>query len=222
MWFKKQVESQPKTLEECIDFTLLDPRAITKDAETLVNIAVKNGYRAVCVNPSLVKTVKEYEENKLHVGLKIVSVIDYPLGAGTLSAKLNQAKQVISDGADELDVVINIGLAKEGNYSQLRTELSRIVRAAKGRVVKAVIETCYLNRDEIKNVCKICLKSKVDYIMTSTGYGTGGATVEDVSLIKEIVGTKCMIKASGGVKSRSAAEELIRAGADLIGTSRVL
>ena len=115
-----------------------------------------------------------------------------------------------------------IGKLKDGDYAHIKNELSRIVRISKGKIVKAIIETCYLTRDEIKSVCKVCEKAKVDFIKTSTGYGTAGARVEDVSLINETVRNKCMIKASGGIRTRAQAEELIRAGASRIGTSKVL
>ena len=220
---KKNSEEEMKTFPEMVEFTLLDPRAVSKDVHTLINIAVKNKYAGVCVNPVNVEEARDYIDNKLKVtNLALVSVVGFPLGASTIQTKVNEAKQALSDGADELDVVINIGKLKEGNFGYIKNELSRIVRIARGKVVKAIIETCYLTREEIKEVCKVCLKAKVDFIKTSTGYGTGGATVEDVLLIKEIVRDKCLIKASGGIRTKAQAEELIRAGATRIGTSRVL
>ena len=225
MWFRRKnkiEEVNQSSLQNMTDFTLLDPRAVSKDIQTLVNIAVKNQYFAVCVNPVNVLLAKNYVITSTRNDIKVVSVIGFPLGANTLQTKVNEAKQAISDGADELDVVINISKIKENDYGYVKNELSRIVRIAHGRVVKAIIETCYLTRDEIKEVCKVCLKSKVDYIKTSSGYGTGGATVDDVLLIKEVVKDKCLIKASGGIKTKAQAEELIRAGAQRIGTSRIL
>ena len=219
---KKQVEEDLKTLNERVEFTLLDPRAISKDIQTLINVSVKNRYYGVCVNPVFVAEARDYIDNKLKVNLAVVSVVGFPLGASSLQTKVCEAKEAIKDGADELDVVINIGKAKEGDFSYIKNELSRIVRISKGRIVKAIIETCYLNREEIKAVCKACERAKVDFIKTSTGYGTGGATVEDLLLISECVRGKCGIKASGGIRSRAQAEELIRAGASRIGTSRVL
>ncbi len=222
MWFKKQLPSQPKTLNECIDLTLVDPRAIKKDAQTLVNLAVKNNYRAVVVSPSLVSFVKEYMEKKLQIILPVVATIAFPLGNTTLNAKVAEVKQAIADGADELDVAINIGMVKEGDYHAVKAELQRIVRLARGRVVKAIIETCYLSREEMKNLCKVCVKAKVDYVMTSTGYGTGGATVDDVKFLAETLANKCQVKASGAIRTKAMAEELLKAGASLIGTSKIL
>jgi len=219
---KQEEVIEPKTLSQMIDFTLIDPRAIDKDIHTLINVAIKNGYYAVCINSSNVLEAKDYIYNNLKTELAVIAAVGFPLGACSLHAKIEEAKQAIHDGADELDVVINIGKIKEGNYDYVRNELSRIVRISKGRIIKAVIETCYLNREEIKLACKACEKAKVDFIKTSTGYGTGGATVDDVLFINECVKGKVNIKASGGIRTRAQAEELIRAGAKRIGTSRAI
>ncbi len=213
---------EPQSLSQMIDFTLLDPRAITKDIHTLVNVAIKNNYYSVCVNSSNVSTAKNYINNTLNTVLAVVSVIGFPLGASSTVSKVAEAKQSIIDGADELDVVINIGKLKDGDIDYVKNELLKIVKVSKGRIVKAIIETCYLTREEIKLVCKACEKAKVDFIKTSSGYGTGGATVEDVLFIKECVKGKLQVKASGGIRTRAQVEELIRAGASRIGTSRAL
>jgi len=215
-------EQEMRTLNEMIDFTLLDPRAITKDIHTLINVAVKNNYYSVCINPCFVREARDYIDNKLRSTLNVVSVVGFPLGTATTQIKVSEAKQAISDGADELDVVINIGKLKDGNLSYVKNELSRIVRISKGRIVKAIIETCFLNREEIKQACKICERAKVDFVKTSTGYGTGGASIEDVILMREMLKNKTAIKASGGIRTKAQAEEFIRAGATRIGTSRVL
>ena len=225
MWLgrrKKVEENVQSSLQNMIDFTLLDPRAVNKDIQTLVNIAIRNQYYAICVNPINVLDAKSFVLNSTRKDIKVVSVVGFPLGANTVQTKVAEAKQALSDGADELDVVINISRVKENDYGYIKNELSRIVRIARGKIVKAIIETCYLTREEIKEVCKVCLKAKVDFIKTSSGYGTGGATVDDVLLIKEVVKDKCYIKASGGIKTKAQAEELIRAGAQRIGTSRIL
>ena len=132
------------------------------------------------------------------------------------------AKQILKDGADEIDVVVNIGKIKEGDYQYIKRELLSVVKAAKHMIVKVIIETCYLTKEEIKQVSKICEKIKVDYIKTSTGFGTQGATVEDVMLIKDCVKGKVGIKASGGIRTREQAEELVRAGATRLGSSRTI
>ena len=219
-WFKKKpAEPEIKTVQSAVDFTILDPRATQKDITNAVNIAIKNKYFGVCVNSGNVKYAKEYALAKAVDNLNIISVVGFPLGAQSLQTKMFEAKQAISDGADELDVVINIGKAKEGDYDYVRNELSRIVRSSKGKIIKAIIETCYFDREEISQLCKACVKAKVDYIKTSTGYGTGGATPEVVDCIANVVMGKCLIKASGGIRSLHQAEELIRAGASRIGTS---
>lgn len=210
------------SLTSMIEFTLLDPRAITKDIYTLINVAIKNGYYGVCVNPEKVYEARQYINNQAKVNTALISVVGFPLGINSIQTKVVEAKQVFSDGADEVDVVINISKAKEGDYGYIKNEMSRIVRIAKGKIVKAIIETCYLTREEIKQVCKACLKAKVDFIKTSTGYGVGGANAEDISTIREVVQGKCGIKASGGIKTKMQAEEMIRAGATRIGTSRVI
>lgn len=218
-FFKKKQEKEITSVQSVVDYTLLDPRATEKDLTDLCNIAIKNKYYAVCVNGANVEFVKRYVARKAVEDLFVVAVVGFPLGANALSVKIAEAKQAISDGADEIDVVINIAKAKEGNWDYVKNELSRIVRISRGRVCKAIIETCYFDKDELVKLCKICLKAKVDYIKTSTGFGTGGASPEVVSLISNTVLNKCKIKASGGIRTYKQAEDLIRAGASRIGTS---
>ncbi len=222
MFFRKKEEEEAIDFFQRVELTLLDPRAISRDVYTLINVATKNGYYGVCVSPCMVGVARQYIDEKIRTNLGLVAVVGFPLGTSLTSVKVQEAKQAFGDGADEVDVVINIGKLKEGDYSYVKNELSRIVRVSKGRVVKAIVETCYLSREELKQVTKLCMKAKVDYIKTSTGYGTGGATNEDVQYIKELVGDKIKIKASGGIRSRAQAEELIRAGASRIGTSKVI
>ena len=220
MWFKKKKEEEQITsIASVTDFTLLDPRATEKDLADCCNIAIKNKYYAVCVNSCNVEFVKKYLLQKTVDNINVVSVIGFPLGATHTSIKVAEAKQAISDGADELDVVINLGDLKNGDLDSIKNELHRIVRISKGRTVKAIIETCYLDKEEILKVCKVCLKAKVDYIKTSTGFGTGGATPEVIACIQTAVAGKCKIKASGGIRSLKQAEDLVRAGAARIGTS---
>ena len=216
---KKLFEQDISSAASVVELTLLDARATDRDICNLVNVAIKNKYFGVCVNSANVKNAKDYALAKSIENLNVVSVVGFPLGANSMQAKLFEAKQAISDGADEIDVVINIGKALDGDYDYVKNELSRIVRQSRGKIVKAIIETCYLNRDQIVALCKVCMKAKVDYIKTSTGYGTGGATPEIVRLIAETVQGKCGVKASGGIRTLAQAEELIRAGANRIGTS---
>lgn len=220
-WFfkRKKIEEEIKNVQSVVDFTLLDPRANEKDLADLCNIAIKNKYYGVCVNGYNVEFVKRYIARKAVENMAIIAVVGFPLGASVLSVKVAETKQVINDGADEIDVVINIGAAKQGDWDYIKSELSRIVRISRGRVVKAIIETCYFDKDEIIKLCKVCLKAKVDYIKTSTGFGTGGATPEVIACIANATLNKCKIKASGGIRTAKQAEDLIRAGASRIGTS---
>ena len=219
-WFKrKKQEEQITSVQSVVDYTLLDPRATEKDLADLCNIAIKNKYYGVCVNGHNIEFVKRYIAHKAVENLNIIAVVGFPLGACALNVKVAEAKQVLNDGADEIDVVINIGEAKQGNWDYIKNELSRIVRISRGKVVKAIIETCYFDKEEIIKLCKICLKAKVDYIKTSTGFGTGGATPEVVACISNATLNKCKIKASGGIRTAKQAEDLIRAGASRIGTS---
>ena len=209
-------------LNKMIDFTLLDARATISDIEKLCNIAYKNGYYSVCVNPCFVSYAKSYISQNLNDSLKVVCVVGFPLGANKTSTKLFEVKEAINDGVDEIDVVINISMAKNGSLDYVKNELTKIKKTAKKIPVKAIIETCYFDENEIIKLCKICVKSKIDFIKTSTGFGTAGADVKTVDLINKEVAGKCLIKASGGIRSREQAIELVNYGAKRIGTSRIL
>jgi len=220
MWFNKsKKETEITNIQSTVDYTMLDPRATQKDLADCCNIAIKNKYFGVCVNSHNVSFVKRYLAQKAAKDISVISVVGFPLGATPLAVKVSEAKHAIADGADEIDVVINIGEAKQGNFDYIKNELSRMVRVSRGRVVKAIIETCYFDRVEIEKLCKVCLRAKVDFIKTSTGYGIGGATPEIVACIAAVVADKCNIKASGGIRTAKQAEEFLRAGACRIGTS---
>ena len=214
------VELSERDLNSYIDYTLLDPRAGDRDIENLCNIAVKNKYYAVCINPTNVSHARKYIDSRMAETIKVVTVVGFPLGGNLVETKVLETKKAIADGADEIDVVINIAKAKQGDFGYIKNELSRIVRCSKGKVVKAIIETCYFNRDEIIKLCKACVKAKVDFVKTSTGYGIGGATPELVELIKQNVDGRCEVKAAGGIRNRNDAYLMLRAGARRIGTSR--
>lgn len=209
-------------LNNYIDFTLLDARATSFDLEKLCNIAYKNKYYSVCVNPSRVSFVKGYIVKKLSNDLKIVSVVGFPLGSNTIEIKCAEAKQSILDGADEIDFVVNIGKVKEGDFEYIKNELSRIRKVTKNYTLKCIIETVYLTKDEIVKMCKLCVKCKMDFVKTSTGFGTGGANKDEVKLMIDTVNGECLIKASGGIRTRESAIEFLNMGVKRIGTSRVL
>lgn len=205
-----------------VDFTLLDARATLGDIEKLCDIAYKNQYYSVCVNPCNVAIAKGYIVRNLNNAVKVATVIGFPLGANTTETKLFEAKEALENGADELDVVINIGKAKEGCFEYVKDELLRIKKLAKKHIVKAIIETCYFDQNDIIRLCKTCVNAKVDFVKTSTGFGTAGATEENVAVMTREVAGKCRVKASGGIRTREQAVSLINKGAGRIGTSHIL
>jgi len=223
MFWKKQIEnSQAININALIDFTLLDPRATNQDLEKLCDIAYKNGYFGVCVNPANVAYVSGYIAKHFTGKLKVISVVGFPLGANSTQTKISEAKEAIDAGANEIDIVINIGKAKSGDYAYVKKEIEKLRKISKRQILKVIIETCYFDENDIIKLSKICAACRVDYIKTSTGFGTGGATKDVVSLIKKVVGNKCKIKASGGIKTREQVVEFVNAGASRIGTSSII
>lgn len=213
--------SEMFVLENKIDFTLLDPRATESDLEKLCDIAYKHSYYSVCVNPANVPYVKGYIDKNLE-GLKVVSVVGFPLGANSIEVKCSETKEVIQNGADEIDFVVNIGKVKQGKFDYVKNELKRIRKVCKGKIVKAIIETCYLTKNEIVKLSKLCVQAKIDYVKTSTGFGIAGANLEDVKMIYDIVKGFCGVKASGGIRTREDAIKFLNLGATRIGTSHIL
>jgi len=200
-----------------IDHTLLKADATNTDIKKLCKEAIQYEFFSVCVNPCYIKACKKYLKG---TSVKICSVIGFPLGANDIKTKVFEAKQAIKNGADEIDVVINISKLKEKKYKYIEKELDNIVKVSKGKaLVKVIIETCLLTGEEIKSACQIVYASGVDYVKTSTGFSKYGARVEDVQLMKEICGDKIFIKASGGIKNFESMKNLIIAGARRIGTS---
>jgi len=200
-----------------IDHTLLKANAVEKDIKKLCKEAKEYEFFSVCVNPGYVKSCKKYLKGS---EVKVCTVIGFPLGANITKVKLLEAKKAISDGADEIDVVMNIGKFKDKKYNYVSKELSKIVDLCNKKVlVKVIIETCYLTREEILKACELVYECGVDFVKTSTGYGTDGARVEDVQAMKEICKDKLKIKASGGIKTLAQVKEFILVGVDRIGTS---
>lgn len=208
-------------LNSRIDFTLLDPRATFSDVERLCDIAYKNKYRAVCVNPANVLLAKGYIAKNFFNELKVVSVVGFPLGVSLTESKVDELKRVIQDGADEIEFVLNIGKLKEGNFSFIKSEFSKLKKASKGRSLRCFIETCYLDENEIIKISNLCSKQKIG-IVTSTGFGTGGADEKSLSkILKEVAGT-VDVKACGNIKTREESVKFLNLGASTVGTSRVL
>lgn len=200
-----------------IDHTLLKADAVEKDIKKLCKEAKEYGFYSVCINPCFVKYAKKQLKNS---EVKVCTVIGFPLGADCSKVKIYEAKKAIADGADELDIVLNIGKFKEKKYNYIYKELSKIVKMCSGKIItKVIIETCFLSKEEILKSLEILYDAGVDFVKTSTGYGTDGAHLEDVKMIKEACEGKLKIKASGGIRTLAQVKEFILAGADRIGTS---
>ncbi len=198
-----------------IDHTQLKAVCTWDDIKKLCEEAVACGTASVCIPPAYVKQVaEEYGET-----LNICTVIGFPLGYQTTETKIFEAKDAIAKGAHEIDMVIHIGAVKSGNYEEVLREIKAMKQAVGSHILKVIVETCYLTKEEKIRLCGIVTEAGADYIKTSTGFGTGGATMEDVLLFREHVGPEVKIKAAGGVKTLSDLEAFIGAGCSRIGTS---
>ncbi len=205
-----------KPLNKYIDHTLLKPIATKADIENLCLEAKQHDFASVCINPYWVSYCAELLKE---TDVKVCTVIGFPLGASSSNSKYHEALQAVIDGADELDMVINIGALKDRNTMQVVDDIKMVVKAAEGRVVKVIIETCLLTDEEKTLACKAAMSAKASFVKTSTGFSTGGATIEDVKLMKSIVQDELEVKASGGVRSIEDMMAMIDAGATRIGTS---
>ena len=204
-----------------IDHTILKPTATISDIETLCQEAIDNSFASVCVNPCWVKVASEYikANKKTEHEVKTCTVIGFPLGANTKDVKAYETENAIENGAQEIDMVINIGLAKMGSWELIEEEITEVVKAAKGNCVKVIIETCYLTDEEIQLACEVALKANASFVKTSTGFGTAGATPENVKLMRNTVGDKLGVKAAGGIRDKKSALSMIEAGATRLGCS---
>jgi len=197
-----------------IDHTLLKMTSSWEEIKALCDEAVKFKTASVCVPPSYVNSIRNEFNN-----LNICTVIGFPLGYSITASKILEAENAIKDGANEIDMVINVGDVKNGRFDYTREEIELIKEACGDKILKVIIETCYLTEDEKIHLCKIVTEAKADFIKTSTGFGTAGATLADVQLFKKHIGAGVKIKAAGGVKTREDLEAFITAGAARIGTS---
>ncbi len=207
-----------KELYAHVDHTQLKAFATWKDIEKLCDEAVKYETASVCVPPCYIKRIHDKYEEKVN----ICTVIGFPLGYSVTAAKVVEAKEAIKDGASEIDMVININAAKNGDFDKIEAEIKAIKEACGDKILKVIIETCYLTDAEKIKLCHCVTNAKADYIKTSTGFGTGGATFADVKLFSENVGKDVKIKAAGGIRTRDDMEEFIRLGADRLGTSSAI
>ena len=203
-------------LNQYIDHTILKANATEADVVQLCAEARQHEFFSVCINSAWVPTAR-----KLLAGspVKVCSVIGFPLGAMSTAAKVFEASQAVADGADEIDMVINVGWLKDGKDDVVREEIRAIKEAVGSRVLKVIIETCYLSDAEKVRACKLSVAAGADFVKTSTGFGTGGATVEDVQLMLDTVQGKAKVKASGGVRDAEAAKKYIEMGVMRLGTS---
>ncbi|MEN0587214.1 deoxyribose-phosphate aldolase [Kurthia gibsonii] len=199
-----------------IDHTLLKPEATAAQVKELCKEARTYDFASVCVNPSFVKLAAEELQGAKS---KVCTVIGFPLGASTAKTKAFETKDAIANGADEIDMVLNIGALKAGQYDVVLEDMKAVREAAGEKLVKVILETCLLTDEEKEKACELAVEAKLDFVKTSTGFSTSGATAEDVALMRRIVGAELGVKASGGVRSLEDVEKMVAAGANRIGAS---
>lgn len=201
-----------------LDHTLLKQTATWEQIRVLCDEGMENQTASVCIPPYYVKSAKEYVKENL----KICTVIGFPNGNMTTAAKVFETEDAVKNGADEIDMVINLGMVKDKEYDKVLEEIKAIKAACGGKLLKVIIETCLLTEEEKLEMCRVVTESGAEYIKTSTGFSTGGATFADVDLMRKNVGAEVKVKAAGGISSVADAEEFIRLGADRLGTSRLI
>ena len=207
-----------KKLARKIDHTLLKPDATTDDIKALCEEAKKYDFASVCINPGYVTLCRDLLKA---TDVKVCTVIGFPLGSTTTETKRFEAEQAIANGAEEIDMVINVGRLKQGDYEYVYRDVNQVVLAAKSHeaICKVILETALLTDEEKIKACMICKQAGADFVKTSTGFSKGGATAGDVALMKYVVGSSVGVKASGGIRSREDAEKMVASGADRIGAS---
>ena len=209
---------EPQKIYSSIDHTQLKQTADWASVQTLCNQAIAGGAASVCIPPCYVGRVKAYVQDKM----KVCTVIGFPNGYQTTLVKLVETKEALADGADEIDMVINLCDVKNGDWDKVRHEIRALKQVCGQRVLKVIVETCYLTEKEKVMLCHIVTEAGADYIKTSTGFGSAGATVEDVALFRQEIGPEVKIKAAGGIRSLETAEQMMLAGADRLGSSALL
>ena len=203
-------------INKYVDHTTLKAMVQKKEIKKLCDEAKEYGFYSVCVNGANVPYAYSQVKDS---GVKVAAVVGFPLGAMATDVKVFEAKKAIEDGASEIDMVINVGALKDGDYEYVEKEIAEIKKAIGDNVLKVIIETCYLTDEEKVKACELSVNANADFVKTSTGFGTGGATFEDVELMKKTVGNKAEVKASGGVKDLDTAKKYIELGATRLGTS---
>ena len=212
------LDENTKNILGMVDHTLLKQTATWEEIRTLCDDAIRFRTASVCIPPCYVKQAKEYVKD----AMRICTVIGFPNGNVTTETKVFETGDAVKNGADEIDMVINIGMLKAGNDAYVLDEIRQIQKACQGRILKVIIETCLLTEQEKIKMCDLVTESGADYIKTSTGFSTAGATFEDVKLFAEHVGSGVKIKAAGGISSLEDAEKFIELGAERLGTSRIV
>ena len=203
-------------LNKYIDHTILKATASSTDVQKLCEEAIEHEFYSVCVNGCYVADAKHLLQG---TDVKVAAVVGFPLGAMTTAAKVFEAKEAVENGAGEIDMVINIAKLKDGEFEFVENEIRLIKEAIGDNVLKVIIETCYLTDEEKVKACELSLAAKADFVKTSTGFGTSGATYEDVKLMKSVVGDNAKVKASGGVRDKETAQKYVDLGAERLGTS---
>ena len=203
-------------LNKYIDHTILKATASSADVQKLCEEAIEHEFYSVCVNGCYVADAKHLLQG---TDVKVAAVVGFPLGAMTTASKVFEAKEAIENGASEIDMVINVAKLKDGEFDYVENEIRLIKEAIGENVLKVIIETCYLTDEEKVKACELSLVAKADFVKTSTGFGTGGATYEDVKLMKSVVGDNAKVKASGGVRDKETAQKYVDLGAERLGTS---
>ena len=203
-------------LNKYIDHTILKATASSADVQKLCEEAIEHEFYSVCVNGCYVADAKHLLQG---TDVKVAAVVGFPLGVMTTASKVFEAKEAIENGASEIDMVINVAKLKDGEFDYVENEIRLIKEAIGNNVLKVIIETCYLTDEEKVKACELSLVAKADYVKTSTGFGTGGATYEDVKLMKSVVGDNAKVKASGGVRDKETAQKYVDLGAERLGTS---
>ena len=201
-----------------VDHTILTPTATWEQVKAICDEGLEFGTASVCIPPRYVKKAAEYVGNRL----KVCTVIGFPNGYSTPEGKVFETEDAIRNGADEIDMVINLGLAKAGDWEGVLEEIKAVKLSCKGRILKVIVEACQLTQEEKVAVCRVVSMSGADFIKASTGFSTGGATVEDVKLFKEHISPDVRIKAAGGIRTFEQAQAMIDAGADRIGASALV
>jgi deoxyribose-phosphate aldolase len=208
--------TEASRLAQLIDHTLVRPDATLTELAAACEAAKKYGFSSVVVNGCQVTRAREFLSNTL---VKVTAVVGFPFGANTTTVKIVEAMEAMKNGASELDIVINLGMARSGRWDAVEVDLKNVIAMTPQKIHKAIIETGMLTEDEILRACEIAMRCGAEFVKTSTGYGPRGATADDVRFIRRIVGSVCRVKASGGIRTLGAMNEFVDAGAERIGTS---